>query len=113
MLKLKLILDSEINSNELTRTELKLTKKLCNWVNNTPLYFQLETLIKRCISSGLVKAGDLLPSEAEFCRSFGVSRSTVRQAIGELEEEQLEELGELVDPDELAGSDEAESERSE
>ena len=56
---------------------------------NTPLYFQLETLIKRCISSGLVKAGDLLPSEAEFCRCFGISRSTVRQAIGELEEEGL------------------------
>ena len=57
--------------------------------SNTPLYFQLETLIKRCISSGLVKAGDLLPSEAELCRSFGISRSTVRQAIGELEEEGL------------------------
>lgn len=57
--------------------------------NNTPLYFQLETLIKRCISSGLVKPGDLLPSEAELCRSFGISRSTVRQAIGELEEEGL------------------------
>ena len=57
--------------------------------NNTPLYFQLETLIKRCISSGLVKPGDLLPSEAEFCRTFGISRSTVRQAVGELEEEGL------------------------
>lgn len=57
--------------------------------NNIPLYFQLENLIKRCISSGLVKPGDLLPSEAELCRSFGISRSTVRQAIGELEEEGL------------------------
>ena len=57
--------------------------------NNIPLYFQLENLIKRCISSGLVKPGDTLPSEAELCRSFGISRSTVRQAIGELEEEGL------------------------
>ena len=33
--------------------------------------------------------GDLLPSEAELCRALDVSRNTVRQAIGELEEEGL------------------------
>jgi GntR family transcriptional regulator len=57
--------------------------------NSIPLYFQLESLIKRCISAGLVRPGDMLPSEAELCRSLGISRSTVRQAIGELEEEGL------------------------
>ena len=57
--------------------------------NNIPLYFQLESLIKRCISSGLIKAGDMLPSEAELCKAFSISRTTVRQAIGELEEEGL------------------------
>ena len=40
--KLKLILESDINSGGLTKTELKLTKKLHNWVNNTPLYLQLQ-----------------------------------------------------------------------
>ena len=34
-----------------------------------------------------VKVGDLLPSEAELCRSYDISRNTVRQAIGALEEE--------------------------
>ena len=57
--------------------------------SNIPLYFQLEALIKRCISAGLLKAGDMLPSESELCRAFGISRTTVRQAIGELEEEGL------------------------
>ena len=54
-----------------------------------PLYLQLSSLIRRCISSGLLKPGDLLPSEAELCTRFGISRSTVRQALGELEEQGL------------------------
>ena len=57
--------------------------------NNIPLYFQLESLIRRCISAGLLKPGDMLPSESEMCRVFGISRTTVRQAVGELEEEGL------------------------
>lgn len=57
--------------------------------NSVPLYFQLASLIRRCISSGLIQAGDLLPSETELCRTFSISRTTVRQAIGELEEEGL------------------------
>ena len=54
-----------------------------------PLYLQLAALTRRCISSGLLKPGDQLPSEAELCRHFGISRSTVRQALGELEEQGL------------------------
>lgn len=40
--KLKRLLESEINSGELTKEELKVTKKLSTWVNNTPLYLQLQ-----------------------------------------------------------------------
>lgn len=40
--KIKHILNSEINSGTLTKLELKLTKKLSSWVNNTPLYLQLQ-----------------------------------------------------------------------
>lgn len=57
--------------------------------HNVPLYYQLESLIRRCISSGLLKSGDMLPSEMELCQTFSISRSTVRQAIGRLEEEGL------------------------
>ena len=54
-----------------------------------PLYSQLMGIIKRSISSGALAIGDLLPSEAELCRALNVSRNTVRQAIGELEDEGL------------------------
>lgn len=36
--KLKVVLDSEINSGDLKSESLKTTKKLRTWVNNTPLY---------------------------------------------------------------------------
>ena len=40
--KLKNALEAEINSGELNSTDLKTTKKLNSWVNNTPLYLQLQ-----------------------------------------------------------------------
>lgn len=40
--KLKAVLESEINSGNLKSDELKVTKKLRTWVNNTPLYLQLQ-----------------------------------------------------------------------
>ena len=52
-----------------------------------PLYSQLMGIIKRSITAGALKVGDLLPSEAELCRTYDISRNTVRQAIGALEEE--------------------------
>lgn len=40
--KLKKVLESEISNGDLNSAELKTTKKLSNWVNNTPLYLQLQ-----------------------------------------------------------------------
>ena len=57
--------------------------------SDIPLYTQLVGIIKHHISSGTLVVGDLLPSEAELCRALDISRNTVRQAIGELEEEGL------------------------
>lgn len=57
--------------------------------SDIPLYSQLVSIIKRNISAGTLQAGALLPSEAELCRTFDISRSTVRQAIGALEAEGL------------------------
>ncbi len=52
-----------------------------------PLYTQLIGIIKRAITSGEVSVGALLPSEAELCSAYDISRNTVRQAIGALEED--------------------------
>ena len=40
--KLKRQLDNEIHSGQLNSTDLKVTRKLNTWVNNTPLYLQLQ-----------------------------------------------------------------------
>ena len=40
--KLKVVLENEINSGNLKSDMLKTTKKLKTWVNNTPLYLQLQ-----------------------------------------------------------------------
>ena len=52
-----------------------------------PLYIQLIDIVRHSITSGEVRIGQLLPSESELCQSFGISRNTVRQAIGALEED--------------------------
>lgn len=57
--------------------------------SDIPLYSQLVSIVKRNITAGTLGAGELLPSEAELCKTFNISRSTVRQAIGSLEAEGL------------------------
>ncbi len=54
--------------------------------NNSPipLYYQLKSFIENQISSGSWKPGEQIPSEAELCQEFQVSRTTIRQAISEL-----------------------------
>lgn len=50
-----------------------------------PLYYQLErTLRKRILARG-IEPGALFPTERQLCDEFGVSRTTVRQALGLLE----------------------------
>lgn len=50
-----------------------------------PFYFQLTELLAREIETGRWAAGERLPSEPALCSQFGVSRTTVRQALGALE----------------------------
>ncbi len=57
--------------------------------SDIPLYSQLVRIVKRNITAGTLSPGQLLPSEAELCKTFEISRSTVRQAIGALEAEGL------------------------
>src|SRR5574339_438055 len=49
-----------------------------------PLYYQLKMHIESQIRSGIWQPGDQVPSESELGEKFRVSRTTVRQALGEL-----------------------------
>jgi len=49
-----------------------------------PLYYQLKSYLQNQIVTGAWKPGEQIPSEAELCAQFQVSRTTVRQAINEL-----------------------------
>ena len=50
----------------------------------TPLYYQLQQMIKRSIESGELKPGDSIPTEQDLVDQYGLSRATVRQAILQL-----------------------------
>ncbi|GAB6168939.1 GntR family transcriptional regulator [Clostridium carnis] len=52
-----------------------------------PVYYQLKNDLIAKISQGLWKAGECIASERELCEIYGVSRMTIRQAIGELVQE--------------------------
>jgi GntR family transcriptional regulator len=52
-----------------------------------PYYFQLKRAIAGEIARGRWAPGERIPSEPEFGERFGVSRTTVRQALVELESE--------------------------
>jgi GntR family transcriptional regulator len=54
-----------------------------------PFYFQLKKLLAEEIASGRWAPGDRMASEPDLCGHFDVSRTTVRQALGELENEGL------------------------
>jgi GntR family transcriptional regulator, N-acetylglucosamine utilization regulator len=50
-----------------------------------PLYHQLEVAIRELVLAGELKPGAPLPTEIQLQEEYGVSRSTVRKAIDELE----------------------------
>jgi GntR family transcriptional regulator len=54
-----------------------------------PLYYQLEQALRSMIASGSWSPGSLICSERELMQAAGVSRATVRQAIGNLMREGL------------------------
>ena len=58
-------------------------------MNGEPLYSLVASKAEELIASGVWQEGDRLPPERQLCRDFDVSRSTLRQALGELEERGL------------------------
>ncbi len=54
-----------------------------------PLHAQLKAFIREAIEAGRLAPGDRLPTEQQFCRQFGLSRTPVRQALHDLVQEGL------------------------
>jgi GntR family transcriptional regulator len=54
-----------------------------------PLHYQLQKVLRKRILSGKLKPDQALPTEKELCQEFGVSRTTVRQALLALESDDL------------------------
>jgi len=46
-----------------------------------PLYAQLEQIIEEQLTTGVLRPGDMLPTEADLCARYGISRPVVRQAL--------------------------------
>ena len=54
-------------------------------LDDQPAYRQIANVIEERIVARVLRTGDLLPSETDLARQFGVNRSTIREAIRELE----------------------------
>jgi len=54
-----------------------------------PLYYQLKQVLVDRIASGEWRPGDMLPTEEKLTEEYNLSRTTVRQALKELELEGL------------------------
>lgn len=53
------------------------------------IYLQLLEIIEQQTAEKKLLPGDMLPSENEFCQAYGISRTTVRQTLRELEAQGL------------------------
>lgn len=56
---------------------------------DVPLYSRIYRTLKEEIENGVYKVGDFLPPEDELEKRFGASRTTIRNALSELEREGL------------------------
>ncbi len=49
--------------------------------NPIPLYYQLQEILREKIECGVWKPGETIPTENDLIMQYGISRSTIRQAI--------------------------------
>ncbi len=54
------------------------------YADPSPAYFKVQRHLVSQIDRGVFKPGDPVPTEAEICKRYGVSRTTARRALAEL-----------------------------
>jgi GntR family transcriptional regulator len=67
----------------------ELTDVTIDRTSPVPFYFQLAELLEHEITSGRWQGGTRLPSEPDLCEHYGLSRTTIRQALARLEQRGL------------------------
>lgn len=55
--------------------------------SHIPVYYQVKEEVRSKISKGIWKVGECIDSERELSETYGISRMTIRQALGELVQE--------------------------
>ena len=68
----------------LASTQLAAPNGSLDAASEVPLFYQLNILLRDAILSGHYRPGDRMPSEAELCATYGISRTTVRYALDRL-----------------------------
>lgn len=66
-------------------TETSVERRRLNRNSPVPLYYQLLEALQEQIDAGVWQPQDMLPSEADLCEMYDVSRTVVRQALDSLE----------------------------
>jgi GntR family transcriptional regulator len=66
-----------------------MSRAVIDKASRVPYYEQLREILDAAIRSGKLAVGDQLPSEAQLCDHYDVSRTVVRQALNELANEGL------------------------
>ena len=57
--------------------------------SHIPYYIQLTEIFKEMIETNEWKPGDQISGEEELCRTYQISRTVVRQALRELEQDRV------------------------
>jgi len=66
-----------------------MTRLTIDKASRVPYYEQLRAILDAMMRSGTLAVGEQLPSEAQLCDQYDVSRTVVRQALNELANEGL------------------------
>ena len=73
------------------KVEASKNQNISERVDNRPLFNQVVDAVNRFIEEEKYKPGDKLPREADLAQIFGISRATLREAIGYLENQGIVE----------------------
>jgi GntR family transcriptional regulator len=77
-------LPSEVVMQTLFKTTIDLSQAV-DHSSPIPFYFQLREYIIHLIQTGVLQTGDQVPTEMELCSITGLSRTVIRQAFQNLE----------------------------